>query len=43
MWGPGPFTNVLFEEYDEGSMGGFRVVQYFDKTRMGLPIQKPTR
>jgi hypothetical protein len=34
MWGPAPFTNVLFEDYDEGSLGGFRVVQYFDKTRM---------
>ena len=36
MWGPGPFSNVLFEVYDEGSMGGFRVVQYFDKTRMEI-------
>uniref|UniRef100_A0A7C2WK81 Excalibur calcium-binding domain-containing protein n=1 Tax=Thermorudis sp. TaxID=1969470 RepID=A0A7C2WK81_9BACT len=36
MWGPGPFSNVLFEEYDEGSEGGFRVVQYFDKTRMEI-------
>ncbi|MCM8747616.1 peptidase domain-containing protein [Thermomicrobiaceae bacterium CFH 74404] len=36
MWGPGPFSNVLFEQYDEGSMRGFRVVQYFDKTRMEI-------
>lgn len=37
MWGPGPFTNVLFERYDEGwFLDGRREVQYFDKTRMEI-------
>jgi len=39
MWGPAPVTNVLIEEYDEGTdiqggPAGLRFVQYFDKTRM---------
>ncbi len=35
MWGPAAFTSAMEEEYTEG-VGGARVVQYFDKTRMEI-------
>jgi plastocyanin len=35
VWGPGPFTGGMMEEYKEAS-GGKRLVQYFDKARMEL-------
>ncbi len=35
VWGPGPFTGGLMEEYT-GAPGGKRLVQYFDKARMEL-------
>ena len=39
MWGPEPFTAPLREPYADAP-GGFRLVQYFDKTRM--EITNPT-
>lgn len=35
LWGPGPFSQGLTEEYAEAP-GGTRLVQYFDKSRMEL-------
>ena len=35
MWGPAAFTSAMEEEYTEG-VGGGRIVQYFDKTRMEI-------
>lgn len=35
VWGPGPFTGGLQEDYKEAP-GGKRLVQYFDKARMEL-------
>jgi plastocyanin len=35
VWGPGPFTGGLMEDYT-GAPGGKRLVQYFDKARMEL-------
>jgi len=35
FWGPGPNTPGLTEEYDQG-VGGKRLVQYFDKSRMEI-------
>jgi hypothetical protein len=35
FWGPGPNTPGLIEEYDQG-VGGKRLVQYFDKSRMEI-------
>jgi plastocyanin len=35
VWGPGPFTGGLMEDYAEAP-GGKRLVQYFDKARMEL-------
>jgi N-acetylmuramoyl-L-alanine amidase len=33
MWGPGGFSATMLEPYEEAE-GGWRVVQYFDKSRM---------
>lgn len=35
MWGPGGYTDAFQEPYAEAS-GGYRLVQYFDKTRMEI-------
>lgn len=35
MWGPEPFSPVLYEEYAQAP-GGKRQVQYFDKSRMEI-------
>jgi hypothetical protein len=35
MWGPGPFTDILWEPYVEAP-GGQRMVMYFDKSRMEI-------
>jgi hypothetical protein len=35
MWGPGPNSGVLLEEYAQ-SPGGMRQVQYYDKSRMEI-------
>jgi len=35
FWGPGPNTVGLIEQYNEG-VGGKRLVQYFDKSRMEI-------
>ncbi len=35
VWGPGPFTGGMMEEYAEATAGK-RLVQYFDKARMEL-------
>ena len=35
IWGPGPFTGGISEDYKEAA-GGKRTVQYFDKARMEL-------
>ncbi len=32
LWGPAPFAS-LYEPYDQ-ALGGMRLVQYFDKSRM---------
>jgi glucose/arabinose dehydrogenase len=37
IWGPGPRTTGIEEEYVEAE-GGLRMVQYFDKSRMEFPI-----
>ena len=35
IWGPGPFTDVISEEYED-SPDGSRDVQYYDKARMEI-------
>ncbi len=35
MWGPGPFSCAMHEDYTEAP-GGKRLVQYFDKSRMEI-------
>jgi hypothetical protein len=39
MWGPAAFSDAFLEPYDEAP-GGFRLVQYYDKSRM--EISDPT-
>jgi hypothetical protein len=35
LWGPKPFTNARQEAYEQ-TPGGWRIVQYFDKSRMEI-------
>jgi hypothetical protein len=42
MWGPSATTGAITEQYAEAP-GGYREVQYFDKTRMEInnPLADP--
>ncbi len=37
MWGPGAISGLMEEQYAEGE-DGTRMVQYFDKSRMEMPV-----